>query len=104
MRSAGKKASVSNGFTILEVLVAVTILATIFTLVFATFFYTVNNAEEQEQRAALYHKAGFILNNIAQNASSAYIPFAGHIAEEETEQSIFLGTGALDSSSPVDSL
>ena len=81
-----------SGFTLIEVLVAVTILAIIFTIVFGTFFYTVNNAEEQEERAALYHRASYILNDISQTVSSAFVPFGGEYPpDEEDEKPVFLG-------------
>ncbi len=107
----------AQGFTLIEVLVAVTIVAMIFAMVFATFFYTVNNAERQEEQAAVYHKAGFILNNIAQNVSSAYIPFGGKYGSEpaagedtelikdtEDEEPVFLGEASLSDENPVDKL
>ena len=80
-----------GGFTLIEVLVAMTILVIIFTIVFGTFFYTVNNAEEQEERAALYHRASYILNDISRTVSSAFVPFGGTFPAEEEEKPIFLG-------------
>jgi prepilin-type N-terminal cleavage/methylation domain-containing protein len=79
------------GFTILEVLVSVTILAMIGTIVFGTFFYTVNNAEQLEDRAALYHRANYILDSISQSVSSAYAPYAGESLGGEDGRSAFHG-------------
>jgi prepilin-type N-terminal cleavage/methylation domain-containing protein len=85
----------ARGFTLVEILVAVTILTMIFSIVFGTFFYTVENAEERQEQAALYYRAGFILNNISQSVGSAYVPYAGSYAdyreEGEDERSIFQG-------------
>jgi len=100
----------------MEVLLAVTILAMIFGIVFGTFFYTITNAEEQQERAVIYHKANFLLNDITQNTASAYVPFGGRLGSEtsaetgetveteETEQSIFMGTPSENEDTPVDSL
>lgn len=86
-------ASSRAGFTLIELLVAATILTMIFTIVFGTFFYTIENAEEQQARAALYHRASFILNNISQGVSSACVPFAGLYFDENSDKSVFSGTG-----------
>lgn len=104
MKNPGRKKPSGGGFTLIEVLVAVAILAMIFSIVFGTFFYTVNSAEEQEERATIYQKASFMLNNITQNVSSAYVPFGGLYEPEEDEQPIFLGTQADDPAEPVDKL
>ena len=85
--------SLRSGFTILEVLVSVAILAMIATIVFGTFFYTVNNAEHLEERAALYHRANYILGSISQSVSSAYAPYAGEDFSEESGRSAFHGGG-----------
>ena len=76
-----------SGFTILEVLVAVTVLAMMATLIFGVFFYTITNAEQLEERAALRHRAGFILGDISRTVSSAYAPYAGAYVGEEDEPS-----------------
>jgi prepilin-type N-terminal cleavage/methylation domain-containing protein len=104
MRSDGGIIASKEGFTLIEILVAVAILAMIFGIVFGIFFHIMNSAEEQEERAAIYHKANFILNNISQNAASAYIPFAGQYGGEETDLPVFLGTQAESEGAPVDSL
>ena len=82
-----------SGFTILEVLVAVTILAMMATIVFSVFFYTITNAEQLEERAALRHRAGFILGDISRTVSSAYAPYGGAYVGEEDGRPIFLGMG-----------
>ena len=58
-----------SGFTLLEVLVAVTLLVMISSIVFGTFFYTINNAEQLEERATLYHSASFILESISRSGT-----------------------------------
>lgn len=108
MRSRDKNPPAA-GFTLIEILVAVTILTMIFSIVFGTFFYTINNAEEREEQAALYHRANFILNGISQNVSSAYVPFAGdsrsYIEEEgEDRDPIFFGRDDYINDSDADSL
>ncbi len=92
------------GFTLIEILVTVAILAVIFSIIFGTFFYTVNNAETQEERAAIYHRASFILNNISQNLASACVPFAGNYSEENNDRKIFVGTKNSTGDTPADSL
>jgi prepilin-type N-terminal cleavage/methylation domain-containing protein len=115
MKMFFKKLAIGNGFTLIEILVAVTILAMIFAIIFGTFFYMIQNTEEQEERAQIYQRAGFILNNISQNVASAYIPFLGKPASEEKnttditdtteeaeQQPVFLGTASDDQNEPID--
>ncbi|MBI4831348.1 MAG: prepilin-type N-terminal cleavage/methylation domain-containing protein [Candidatus Lindowbacteria bacterium] len=114
-KAKGNNASSHGGFTLIEVVVATAILALIFSIVFGSFFYTINNAEEQEERASIYHRANFILNNISQNISSAYVPLATLVesekaaestqsaAEEET-LSVFVGNDETAEESDTDSL
>ncbi len=104
MKASVNKRAACEGFTLIEILVAITILAMIFSIIFGTFFYTVRNAEEQEERAAIYHRANFILSNISRNVSSAYVPFAGSYSPEDDDQSVFLGTDTLIENSDADSL
>jgi len=78
-----------NGFTLIELLVAIVLLAMIFTMVFGTFFYTINNAEQQEERAAIYHRVSFILNNLSQNMSSAYVPLSSLYLDEDNGDPAF---------------
>lgn len=111
-----KKVMVSNGFTLIEILVAVTILTMIFAIIFGTFFYMIQNTESQEERAQIYQRASFILNNISQNVACAYIPFLGKPVSEESntseitdtseedEQPVFLGASSEDETEAVDSL
>lgn len=93
-----------DGFTLIEILVTMAILATIFSIVFGTFFYTVNNAETQEERAAIYHRGSFIVNNFCQNLASAFVPFAGEYSEEKNDRPIFIGTENSIENIPADSL
>ena len=83
-----------SGFTILEVLVAVTVLAMMATLIFGVFFYTITNAEQLGERAALRHRAGFILGDISRTVSSAYAPYAGTDVGEGDGRPVFLGASA----------
>jgi prepilin-type N-terminal cleavage/methylation domain-containing protein len=93
MKHFGRKGlRLTSGFTLIEILVATAILAMIFSIIFGTFFYTIENVEEQQERAALYHRANFILNNISQSVSSACVPFGGRYDGRKSERSAFLGT------------
>ncbi len=93
-----------GGFTLIEVLVATAILAIILGIVFGTFFYTVNNAEEREEHASLCQRASFILNNIGQTVASACVPFAGRYPDMQEEKSVLRGTDAVDDGFDADSL
>jgi hypothetical protein len=73
--------------------VAVTLLVMISTIVFGTFFYTVNNAEQLEQWATLNHGASFILDAISRSVSAAYVPYAGAYFDEDADRSVFIGAG-----------
>lgn len=93
MRESSKAAARCSGFTILEVLVAVTILAMMSTIVFGALFYTASSVEQLEERAALHHRAGFILGDISRSVTSAYAPYAGTYIDAVGSRDIFLAAG-----------
>ncbi len=94
MRESSKADTHCSGFTILEVLVAVTILAMMSMIIFGALFYTASSVEQLEERAALYHRAGFILVDISRSVTSAYAPYAGtYIDAAGSGRDIFLATG-----------
>jgi len=101
---APRSQNIRGGFTLLEVLVAITLLAMISSIVFGTFFYTINNAEQLEKRALLSHTAGFILEAISRSISSTYVPYVGTYAFEDTQQSVFVGMESLLKDVEADSL
>jgi prepilin-type N-terminal cleavage/methylation domain-containing protein len=59
------------GFTLVEVLIATTILVIIATMVFEAFAVTLTAGKGLEERAELYHTARFIIRKLTEDLSSA---------------------------------
>jgi len=61
-----------NGFTLLELLVAVFISALVFTLVGTSFFQIINAKEKVESQLELIHEARVVFSRIGKDLSSVY--------------------------------
>jgi prepilin-type N-terminal cleavage/methylation domain-containing protein len=91
------------GFTLVEVLVASTILVIIASMVFEAFSATLSAGKGLEERAELYHTARFIIRKLTEDLSSASLytnntlgSFAGTDKKEGGENSdelVFTGFG-----------
>lgn len=91
-----------RGFTLLEVVIATTIIGIIFSFVFGTFFSALRNKEYVESRDEIYHSARTILHRMSVELNSAYLPSppkmraipatpARPIAAPVSNQGIFFG-------------
>ena len=62
-----------HGFTLLEVMLALGILATILVILFATYSAAVERAERIRERSQIYHEARVLLELMANDLRSAYV-------------------------------
>jgi prepilin-type N-terminal cleavage/methylation domain-containing protein len=91
------------GFTLVEVLIATTILVIIATMVFEAFSVTLTAGKGLEERAELYHTARFIIRKFTEDLSSASLytnntlgSFAGVDKKsngENADELVFTGFG-----------
>jgi len=76
-----------NGFTLLEILLALSILATVLSTVFASYTGTFRVVSETEAQAEIYQMARVALERILEDLESFYLPKQSEISEaEEAEQ------------------
>jgi prepilin-type N-terminal cleavage/methylation domain-containing protein len=76
-----------NGFTLLEILLAIFILATVLSTVFASYTGTLRMVSETESQAETYQMARIAFERILEDLESAYMPESAKISESEgTEQ------------------
>ena len=73
-----------TGFTLLEILIAVFIFATIISILYTSYTGTLRNIKETEYQVAIYQMARITLVRMVEDLESAYIsPFAGVSPSEE---------------------
>jgi general secretion pathway protein J len=76
-----------NGFTLLEILIAIFILATVLSTVFASYTGTLRVVRETESRAEIYQMARTAFERILEDLESAYMPEKSRTSESnDTEQ------------------
>ncbi|MCB1154326.1 prepilin-type N-terminal cleavage/methylation domain-containing protein [bacterium] len=86
------------GFTLLEVLVAVAVTASILSIVYATFTRTIESKEYVEEGNDAYHKARWAMDKIALDLSAAYV------SPREQSHTIFYGISNQVNGLPMDEL
>lgn len=76
-----------NGFTLLEILIAIFILATVLSTVFASYTGTLRVVRETESQAEIYQMARISFERILEDLESAYMPEKSKTLEsKDTEQ------------------
>ncbi|MBW1764015.1 MAG: type II secretion system protein [Deltaproteobacteria bacterium] len=91
-RKASKKRININGFTLLEILIAMFILGILLSTLFASYAGTFRNIEETEYQADIYQMARITLERITEDLESAYISKLPEDSEEDTIlQTNFIG-------------
>jgi general secretion pathway protein J len=71
-----------NGFTLLEVLISIMILATVLSTVFASYSGTFRIVGETESQAEIYHMARIALERMLEDLESVYVPANSDSSEE----------------------
>ncbi len=88
-----------RGFTLLEILIAIAILAVVATVVYASFGASIKMIERVDQEADLYREARFILSRLSEELAMAYRPKDGL-----TMETLFVGEDSTVDDRPQDAL
>lgn len=83
--------SFSRGFTLIEVLLAITISAVVLTVAYASFFQIVKSKDMTEESLETYHEARVILSRITQDISKAFIPGGIYPQGKDYATPLFIG-------------
>ena len=78
-----------NGFTLLEILLAIFILATVLSTVFASYTGTLRMVSETESQADIYHMARIAFERILEDLESFYLPEQSETSEIGEEEQPF---------------
>ena len=96
-----------KGFTLLEILIAITIFALILAVLYPSYTGTFTNIEAAESQSAIYHMARIALERITDDLQSAYLVTKkeGENEEDEADQTPgFLGQDLTIEARDADSL
>jgi type II secretion system protein J len=97
------------GFTLLEVMIALGILATIFALLFSTYSAAVERAARARELSQVYHEARVVLDLMAADLRTAYVKETAEQAQQTLQQVkakpyLFVGEDRTDASAASDKL
>jgi type II secretion system protein J len=108
-RPAVKRPNV-GGFTLLEVMIAVAIMATIMAVLFTTYSAAVERAARTRELSQMYHEARVILELMASDLRTAYVKEATEQAQQTLQQQArarlysFVGEDLSETGAPMDKL
>jgi type II secretion system protein J len=97
------------GFTLLEVMIALGIMATILAVLFGTYSAAVERAARARELSQVYHEARVLLELMAADLRAAYVKEAVEQAQQELQQArakpyVFEGEDRSEAGLPEDSL
>ena len=98
-----------QGFTLLEVMIAIGIMATILVILFGTYSAAVDRAARTRDLSQVYHEARVLLQLMANDLRSAYVTEPTQQAQQalqqaKTEPITFLGEDRTEANNPADKL
>ena len=99
----------AEGFTLLEVLIAISIMATIMVILFGTYSAAVDRAARTRELSQIYHEARVLLQLMGNDLRSAYVKESVEQAQQALQQvkvrpTIFLGEDHTEFDMPADKL
>jgi prepilin-type N-terminal cleavage/methylation domain-containing protein len=99
----------AEGFTLLEVMIAIGILATILVILFGTYSAAVDRAARTRNLSQVYHEARVLLQLMANDLRSAYVKESTEQAQltlqqAKTQPITFLGEDRSEANHPADTL
>jgi type II secretion system protein J len=99
----------SAGFTLLEVMIAIGIMATILVILFGTYSAAVDRAARTRELSQIYHEARVLLQLMANDLRSAYVKESVEQAQQALQQAkirptTFVGEDHTTSDKPADTL
>ena len=77
-----------NGYTLLEVLVSIAIFAAIVSVIYPSYFGTLNNIEYTESEAEIYQMARIAMERVTKDIGSVYIPSWAEEKEQNEDELI----------------
>jgi type II secretory pathway pseudopilin PulG len=97
------------GFTLLEVMIALGITATIFVLLFTTYSAAVERAARARELSQIYHEARVVLELMATDLRTAYVKDTTEQAQQALQQAkakpyLFVGEDLMDANAASDKL
>jgi prepilin-type N-terminal cleavage/methylation domain-containing protein len=99
----------ATGFTLLEVMIALGIMAIIFVILFSTYSAAVGRAARARELSQMYHEARVVLDLMANDVRAAYVKDAVAQAQQTLQQArapsyFFVGEDHTENSAPLDKL
>jgi prepilin-type N-terminal cleavage/methylation domain-containing protein len=99
----------AEGFTLLEVMIAIGIMATILVILFGTYSAAVDRAARARELSQIYHEARVLLQLMANDLRSAYVKESVEQAEQALQQvktlpTTFIGEDRTEVDKPADKL
>jgi type II secretion system protein J len=99
----------TQGFTLLEVLIAISIMATILVILFGTYSAAVDRAARSRELSQIYHEARVLLQLLANDLRSSYVKESIEQAQQVAHQvrvnpTTFIGEDHSDADKPADKL
>jgi type II secretion system protein J len=99
----------AQGFTLLEVLIAIGIMATIMVILFGTYSAAVDRAARSRELSQIYHEARVLLQLLANDLRSSYVKVSIEQAQQVLQQvkvnpTTFLGEDHSEADKPADKL
>src|SRR5262245_4243541 len=96
-----------EGFTLLEVMIAIGIMATILVILFGTYSAAVDRAARTRDLSQIYHEARVLLQLMANDLRSAYVKETVAQAQQalqqvKTRSTIFVGEDRTEANQPAD--
>jgi type II secretory pathway pseudopilin PulG len=104
-----ERCQASEGFTLMEVTIAIGIMATILVILFGTYSAAVDRAALARNLSQVYHEARMLLQLMANDLHSAYVTESTEQAQRalqpaNMEPVTFLGEDHTEANSPLDTL
>jgi prepilin-type N-terminal cleavage/methylation domain-containing protein len=99
----------AKGFTLLEVMIAIGIMATILVILFGTYSAALDRAARTRELSQLYHEARVLLQLMVSDLRSAYVKESGEQTPQALQQAkwrptTFIGEDRIEFNHPADKL
>jgi type II secretion system protein J len=109
LQTLGARWQDTQGFTLLEVLIAIGIMATIMVILFGTYSAAVDRAARSRELSQIYHEARVLLQLLANDLRSSYVKVSIEQAQQVLQQvkinpTTFIGEDHSEADKPADKL
>jgi type II secretion system protein J len=109
LQTLSKRWRDAQGFTLLEVLIAITIMATILVILFGTYSAAVDRAARSRELSQIYHEARVLLQLLTNDLRSSYVKASIEQAQQVLQQgkvnpTTFIGEDHTEAEKPMDTL